>query len=147
MNDDVENIQETEVIKETAISGQLMPLSQEKYIPGNAYSKLKRELTEEDLESPPVRKLLLSDLDKCEMRIDKLERYYEEYHRIDKEKNILDERIKGLTSINILYSFCLAIGSILIGLSNRAEKEFALYLFSLGVLLIGAGLFTRYIKK
>ena len=39
------------------------------YIPGRPYSRLRRELSEEDLTNPAVQKLIISDIDKLEVRI------------------------------------------------------------------------------
>lgn len=118
------------------------------YIPGKPYSKLRRELSDEELTNPAVQKLLLSEIDKLEMRVSELELVERKFHQIDKEKSVLEERGKTLNAMEVLYSFCLAIGSGLLGLASSSKFEDNGWIFLVfgGVLIIG-GILSKLAKK
>lgn len=117
------------------------------YIPGKPYSKLRRELSDEDLTNPAVQKLLINEIDKLELRICDLELTEKKFYEVDKEKAVLEEKIKTQNSLEILYSFCLSIGSGIMGLSSLFKiNEYGwIFLVSGGILIIG-GIFSKYIK-
>ncbi|MDN5216624.1 hypothetical protein QQ020_31435 [Fulvivirgaceae bacterium BMA12] len=118
------------------------------YVPGKPYSKLRRELADEDLSNPAVQKLLISEIDKLEIRVSALELVETNYHRIDKEKAVLEEKLRTHNSLEVLYSFCLAIGSGLIGLASlfKIEEKGWIFLVSGGILIIG-GISSKLVKK
>ncbi|MES2727771.1 MAG: hypothetical protein V4643_11755 [Bacteroidota bacterium] len=115
------------------------------YIPGKPYSKLRRELSDEDLTNQAVQKLLLNEIDKLEVRVAELERVEEKFHLVDKEKAVLDEKVKTLNAMEILYSFCLAIGSGLLGIASLFDKGW-IFLVAGGILIIG-GILSKFVKK
>jgi hypothetical protein len=115
-------------------------------IPVSPYSNIKREITEEDLKFPVIQRILLSEVDKLERKNSKYEdilkstdinfnKLKDEFHEKDKQKDILEEKLKSHKSQEILYSFCLTSGSIMIGLSKQVWNE------GLGGVFIGIGLF------
>lgn len=118
------------------------------YIPGKPYSKLRRELSDEDLTNPAVQKLLLSEIDKLEIRVSELEVIENKFHQVDKEKAVLEEQVKTHNAMDVLYSFCLAIGSGLLGLASLSEIKDKgwIFLLSGGVLIIG-GILSKLVKK
>ncbi|MEQ8811006.1 MAG: hypothetical protein RIE59_18180 [Imperialibacter sp.] len=119
----------------------------EKYIPGNPYSHLRRELSEEDLTNPAVQKLIISDIDKLEAKILDLEEFQNRFHEEDKNKAILEEKLKKHNSHDILYSFCLSAGSGLLGISSLFEVKDEGWIFLvIGGLLIIGGILSKYVK-
>lgn len=78
-------------------------------------SGLNRQLTEDDLKSPGVRKLLLGQLDEYETCKSKLEITMTNFHLKDKETAVLTEKIKSFVSFDWIYTSLLTVGSILIG--------------------------------
>jgi len=118
------------------------------YIPGRPYSKLRRELSDEELTNPAVQKLLLSEIDRLEIRVAELELVEKNFHSVDKEKAILVERGKAVNAMEILYSICLAIGSGLIGLASLFEiKEKGWIPLICGAVLIIVGVISKIVKK
>lgn len=117
------------------------------YIPGKPYSRLRRELSEEDLTNPAVQKLIISDIDKLESRITDLEDFQEKFHKADKDKAVLEEKMKAHNSHDILYSFCLSAGSGLLGAASlfKIKEEGWIFLVLGGILIIG-GILSKYIK-
>ena len=117
------------------------------YIPGRPYSRLRRELSEEDLTNPAVQKLIISDIDKLEVRISDLEEFQVKFYETDKEKAVLEEKLKGHNSHEILYSFCLSAGSGLLGISSLFElgEKGWIFLVIGGILIIG-GILSKFVK-
>lgn len=127
-------------------------------IPISPYSNIKREISEEDLKSPAVQRILLSEVDKLENRNLELENTLksnivsfnslnDSYHEKDKQKEILEEKLKTHKSQEILYSFCLTSGSIIIGLAKIVWTEgFGELFLGIGFFLIIGGIFSKAIK-
>ena len=129
-------------------------------IPNSPYSNIKREITEEDLKSPAVQRILLGEVDKLENRnlelenvlnnsISKYSNLQDNFHEIDKQKSILEEKLKTHKSQEILYSFCLTSGSILIGLAKlvwEKDADLGALFIGIGVLLIIGGIISKAVK-
>ena len=112
MNDNDKNQLQEAVppINDVAEAQQIVNTSREKPL-----SRVNRVLTEEDLKSPGVRKMLLGQLDEFEQCKLDLNVVKNGFHNKDKECAVLSEKIKGLTSFDWLYSTLLTFGSIMIG--------------------------------
>jgi hypothetical protein len=127
-------------------------------IPISPYSNIQRSITEEDLKSPAVQRILLSEVDKLESKANNLETSLKEsnllnisiresFHSVDKEKSILEEKLKTNKAQEVLYSFCLTSGSIIIGLSKIVwEQGLGGIFLAIGLFLIIGGLITKIIK-
>lgn len=127
-------------------------------IPISPYSNIQRSISEEDLKSPALQRILLSEVDKLESKVYVLEGSLKEtiseynnlrdkYHSVDKEKSILDEKLKTNKAQEVLYSFCLTAGSIIIGLAKTVwEQGLGGIFLGLGLFLIIGGLVTKIIK-
>jgi hypothetical protein len=127
-------------------------------IPVSPYSNIQRSITEDDLKAPAVQRILLSEVDKLESKTYSLETSLKEsilannslrdmFHTVDKEKSILEEKLKTNKAQEVLYSFCLTSGSIIIGLSKIVWNQGLGGIFlALGLFLIIGGLVTKIIK-
>jgi hypothetical protein len=109
-------------------------ITDSKSIPSTPYSKLWRELTEDDLSHPAVQKLIISNIDALESQVSELKVYETKYHHYDKQHAILKEKLEKYNSHEILYSICLAAGSWLIWFGSILDKPIIVIL--VGVLLI-----------
>ena len=100
-------------------------------------SRVNRILTEEDLKSPGVRKMLLGQLDEYEQCKSDLNEVNRNFHSKDKEGAVLTERIIGLTRFDWLYSTLLTFGSILIGFyASQPDKGIVLLIIGVvGVIM------------
>lgn len=94
-------------------------------------SGLNRQLTEDDLKSPGVRKLLLGQLDEYETCKNKLSETIENFHIKDKETAVLAEKLKSYVSFDWIYTSLLSVGSILIGYYASQPSQ--------GLILLGLG--------
>ena len=127
-------------------------------IPVSPYSNIRRSISEEDLQSSAIQRILLSEVDKLENKANALEisvkdqfseykKLQDSYHLVDKEKSILEEKLKTNKAQEVLYSFCLTSGSIIIGLSKTVwEQGLGGIFLALGLFLIIGGLITKIIK-
>ena len=105
-------------------------------------SGLNRQLTEDDLKSPGVRKLLLGQLDEYETCKNKLSETMEIFHIKDKETAVLSEKLKSYVCFDWIYTCLLSVGSILVGYYASQPSQ-GLILLGLG---IGSLLFAFYLK-
>jgi hypothetical protein len=115
--------------------------------PTNPYSLIKREISEEDLQSPAVQRILLGEVDKLQYRVLNLEKIEEQFHALDKKCAGLEEKIKSLTSREVLYGFCLTIGAAIIGLSSLVWKDgYGWIAIIIGSLLVLGAVSSKLIK-
>ena len=114
-----------------------------------AFSKLATELSQEELESSGVQKLLLAEITRLEQENFRLGRYQVQFHDADKERDILKERRSRSVFLEILYSLCLTLGAILIGLTgsfNAAGANGWITLVIGAAMIVGA-VIARLVRK
>jgi hypothetical protein len=130
-------------------TGAITEKTQSGYIPGNPYSKLKREITEEDLKHPAVQRILLSEIDKLEIENIELKKIRDKYYEVDKTKAVIEEKLQKVTSNEILFTFSLTIGSIIIGFAASDSNKLADYkwlFIVIGAILIIGGLISKFAR-
>jgi hypothetical protein len=69
-----------------------------------ALSRLKRELSDDELSSWGVQKLLLDYLERAGEENAELKPFREKYHQADKRLGVLEEKLKSNTAVEILSS-------------------------------------------
>ncbi len=111
-----------------------------------AFSKLRYELSDDDLKSPGVQKMLLNEIDRLEREQIDLLVFRTNFHIVDKEKAILSEKFKTLIWSEVLYTIGIAIGPLLIGISFSLQK-YSSFVFISGIALAGISIISRIIKK
>ncbi len=82
-----------------------------------AFSNIRRQLSEADLASPGVQKMLLEELERAESQCEIAEGFRERFHSADKDAAVLRERLKTVTALEVYFGLGVAIGSIMIGLA------------------------------
>ena len=116
----------------------------------DAFQKITRDLTQEDLSNPGTQKLIINKLDSLEDEVKELENYRDKFHEKDKKVAILDEKVNNLKSWDILYSAMLTVGAYFLGLSysnwNKDNYNGEFILIG-GIILILAGIISRLLKK
>jgi hypothetical protein len=80
-----------------------------------AFSGLGRQLTNEELDSPGARKMLLDNFDRVEAECVTLREYQNKYHEADKRAAVLDARLRGVKAMDVLYTVCVCVGGVIIG--------------------------------
>lgn len=126
-----------------------------------AFKNLQRDLSQEDLNSPGTQKMLLAELERLEISNVKIEAKFdslnkelkecnEKFYKCDKEKAILENNLNHETKNEILYAFCLTVGSALFGISfSIREAVFWWITTILGLSIMVGGLIYKFksVKK
>ena len=76
-----------------------------------ALSRLKRELSEEELATPGVQKMLVEELERVEDENNDLKTFREKFHTADKDLAIANQKLKGWRSMEIISTGCIAVGA------------------------------------
>lgn len=128
--------------------GQLHPLdSVSKSV--DAYGNLSRGLTSEELAQTGTQKLILNDLSKAEAKVRQLEPFLEKYYMVLIEKNTLEGKLSKSNKSEILYSFCITSGGIIIGLAKIFVDHtpgISSIMIAIGSLLIIGGILFKFKK-
>lgn len=140
--DDPKNI---EVSKDSGIGKEQVSVSTS--IPYDPYAKVQRLLSEEDMNSPAVQKLLLNENARMNKEIEKLHLVEERYYNRDKEAAILEEKLKKSTGVEILYTICTGGGSALVGFSKAFWDNNGWVLLAMGFVFIICGLVFKFVKR
>lgn len=141
MND----IRNVEVSKDSGMGkGQISVPSS---IPLDPYAKVQRLLSEDDMSSPAVQKLLLNENDRMSREIERLNSVEEKFHIRDKEAAILEEKLKKSTGDDVLYTLCEAGGSALVGVSTGFWNDKGWIFLILGCVFIVGGIFFKIVRR
>lgn len=112
-----------------------------------AFSKIRRELSEQDLATPGVQKMLLEELERAESKLESAESYSDKFHAADKEAGILRQQLKTQKAQEVLYAAGIAVGSVMIGLGLSLWSAKGGWLVPLlGLVLLGGSLVSRIIR-
>lgn len=87
-----------------------------------ALAGVQRELSQEDLASPGVQKMLIEELERAEEENIELRAFREKFHGADKELGIAKQKIKGWTAMEILSTGCIAVGAAAFAYLPEAVK-------------------------
>lgn len=113
-----------------------------------AFSKLRRELSDEELNSTAVQKLLLDNLDQLQSTNFELEIFEEKFHIVDKQKAVLEEKLKSSQSSEILFTFTLTIGAAIMGLAPTFwTTGYGWLIIIVGFLLVLGGLISKFVNR
>jgi len=115
-----------------------------------AFSRLRRELTDDELSSPAVQRMLIDDIERLEKDNAELEKFRNRYYEADKNCGILNEKLKVNICQDVIFGTCLTIGSALISLypSLHIDKSnYANTLLIMGFILIAGGIASKVVKK
>lgn len=118
-----------------------------------AFSKINRELTEDDLKSPGTQRLILNELDKYEACKAELDFYRKHYYEVTSECKVYEEKLKSNTTNEVASGFLLALGPSLMTLApSIVNKNGDWYYLStivlfIGILLLSGGIIAKIIKR
>jgi hypothetical protein len=114
-----------------------------------ALTKIRRELSEEELASPAVQRLLVDELERIERENQQLLSFREKYFVSDKQVAILEERLKKSLAGEIVFGACLAVAGASLGYvpavwSHQPTGYLAL---GFGVVVLAIGVAARIVQK
>lgn len=117
----------------------------------DAYGALSRGLTPEELSQSGTQKLILNDLSRAESKVRELEPFRDMYYETLAQKMVQDEKLIKTKQSEILYSFCITVGGVIIGLAKifyeKSGGVTAIMVTIGATLIIGGILFKIYYKK
>lgn len=106
-----------------------------------AFSKISRELSEDDLKAPGTQRLLLSEIDQYEECKAQLEKYRTLYFNSIADCRVLKEQLKSNAALEITTGSIIALGPALMTLApSIVDKDGNWYYVSTIVLIIGLSL-------
>lgn len=113
-----------------------------------SFSKLPRELSEKELASPAVQKMLVDEIERLEAECEELSSYRPKFHDADKRAAVLDEKFKTKISIEILHVGCITVGAAALGYAPNiwTVQPTAWMVAVFGVVLVIAGLAAKAVK-
>lgn len=113
-----------------------------------ALSALKRELTNEELSSTGVQKMLLDELERLTEQNEYLSAYRDNFFRADKDFAVLKEKQKRNISAEIISGSCLAIGAAGLAYAPAvwSTQPSGWISITFGVVLTLAGVIAKAIK-
>jgi len=114
-----------------------------------AFRDLRRQLSDADLTSPGVQKLLLDDLEQAEAQCEIYSGYIERFHEADKRAAILEERVRTQTALEVAFGVGVGLGCAILGLAPLfwTDQPKGWLAIGIGLLLtIGASI-ARVVKR
>jgi hypothetical protein len=114
-----------------------------------ALSRLTRELSDDDLKSPGVQKLLLELLAEAEKEVAALKSFRANYHEADKRNGVLEEKLKKHTALEIASIAMLAVGGGIMGLAPKmwSQQPAGWVLLITGAVLVIGGIATKAARR
>lgn len=114
-----------------------------------AYSKVRRELNEEELQNPSVQRVLVNELDRLEDVVTELQHFRNDFHECDKAKAVLEAAKKQNIAVQIVRDVCFVAGGSLVGIAPSLWKNapYGLVVLLVGFSLIVCGAVCRFIEK
>jgi hypothetical protein len=114
-----------------------------------ALSRLKRELTDDELGSSGVQKMLLELLQRAEDDNADLTPFREKYHLTDKQNGVLNEKLKSRTAADVVSMGSLAVGAAALGYAPSvwASQPTGWIALAFGILLTLVGIAARVARQ
>jgi hypothetical protein len=114
-----------------------------------ALRDLRRELSNEDLASPGVQKMLLDELGRADDDCDVLRGYVTRFHDADKRAAVLEEKLRTQTALEVACGVGIGLGGAIMGLAPSFWNSQPLGYLTLlvGFLFIVGAAIARVIKQ
>lgn len=113
-----------------------------------SFSKLRRELSDDELSSSAVQRMLIDEIERLEVERIELSSYQSQFHLADKRAAILAEKFKGKIAIEIIHLACMSVGAAALGYAPSiwANQPTGWMAAIFGVVLLVAGLAAKAVK-
>lgn len=115
-----------------------------------AFRDVRRQLSDDELGSPGVQKLLLDMLEDADEERDTLKSYIGLFHEADKSAAVLSEQVRSQTSVEVFFGVGIGLGGTIIGLAPflwRDEPEYGAITGIVGLCLVIGATIGRIIKR
>lgn len=120
-----------------------------KMVSVGSFGKIQREIDDSDLKNPAVGRLLLSERDKLLYEKTQLENYRDQYYDAEKRAAVLETKVEKEKGFQVLYTFCLTVGGIIVGavFSIQGNLPLSIALGLVGGIMIIVSIIIAFIKK
>lgn len=117
-----------------------------------SFTKLRRELNEEELSSPAVQKLLIDEIERLESENSSLSELASKYYDVDKTVAVLQEKDKQNVAMEVMSSVGLALGAVALGSgpsiwSLESSEALGWFTMGIGVVLMAASVITKFVRR
>lgn len=114
-----------------------------------AFSRLKRELSDEELGSPGVQKLLLDYLAQADEENATLKSYRDKFHDADKRNGVLEEKRKTNSASEAISIGSLAVGAAALGYAPSlwSTPHGGYFALAFGAVLVSVGILAKVIRR
>ena len=112
-------------------------------------SKVRRELSDEELATPAVQRMLIEEVERLESERIELREFRDRFYLADKRADILQERVKRATAEDIIFGLCLTVGSAVLGYAPTlwAHQPSGYFALIIGALLIVGAIAFRAVRR
>lgn len=114
-----------------------------------SFSNLRRELKEDELNAPAVKKLLIDEIERLERENNNLLDYQDKYHSADKSKAVLEQKLKTHLSQDIVSGGCMTVGAAALGYAPSlwSNQPTGIITIIFGCILILCGIIAKAVKS
>lgn len=130
---------------DTPAGSALVPVSKSRM----SLTRVRRELTDDELGSPAVQKMLIDEIERLERESSELADFRDRFYDADKRAAIILEREKKSISGEVIFGVCLSVGAAAVGYapavwSTPPQGPIALVF---GAVLMIGGIVSRLVKR
>lgn len=121
--------------------------SKDKSARRRSFSKLRRELSDEESLSPGVQRMLFDEIERLESDCEKAAEYRDNFHVVDKRLGVLEEKFKAKVSVEVVHVACITVGAAALGYAPAiwtASHGWMVLIF--GLILVIAGVVAKAVK-
>ena len=113
-----------------------------------ALARVQRELSQEDLATPGVQKMLIEELERAEEENNELKMFRDKFYTSDKELAVTKQKLKGWTAMEIISTACIAAGAAAFAYAPEASmtKYGGWVAAAFGFVLTGIGIIAKAIR-
>ena len=124
-----------------------VPISTQDPKSRKTFAKIKIELSDEELASPGVQKMIVDELERSQGSLLIMEGYRDRYYRADKDLAVEREKNKRHLALEIISGGCLAVGAAAFGYapSLTSLPMAGYFAVALGLLLTAIGVTAKAI--
>ncbi|MDQ2975980.1 MAG: hypothetical protein M3R69_11300 [Acidobacteriota bacterium] len=114
-----------------------------------SFSKLRRELSDDELLSPAIQRMLLDEIERLDKQVSGLENYRKGFYESDKRAAVLEQKVNRSLSSELIFGVCLCVGAASLGYAPAVWKsQPSGYLaIAFGVILIIGGTLSRLMRR
>jgi hypothetical protein len=114
-----------------------------------AFARIRRELSEDELATPAVQRMLLSEVERLERVETEFVAVRAQFHAVDKRASVLEERHRKWTATEVLATACVAVGSVMLGYapSFPGGSPHQTITIVLGAALVIAGIVVKAVQR